>query len=266
MVRLFKVAKMDVALRNFERFMSDLIKLLDMIIDGRAGASTQFNIIDSIYNLITKHQDSFFEFLHDIYVHDTEQIFEGFIVWFSKIIKFLQTSKYGTMEQRVNLNKLLREMQQDVSGADIDIKLLKKQLDAVIAKKDNARKIYKDIVDLRTKQQESDDTDLLGGNGQSKSIESTMKQKWNQINASIMPENTMNAGLGDGDLVDLDIDAKDLDNSSSKGGKDKAGAILEAAYHAVLNQDIDESEIRKFTDKYTARILTQALDEVVKPQ
>ena len=266
MVRLFKVAKMDIALRNFERFMSDLIKLLDMIIDGRAGASTQFNIIDSIYDLITKHQDSFFEFLHDIYVHDTEQIFEGFIIWFSKIIKFLQTSKYGTVEQRVNLNKLLEEMQQEGSGADIDIELLKKQLDAVIAKKDNARKIYKDIVDLRTKQQESDDTGLSGSNNQNKSIETTMKQKWSQINDSIMPENTMNAGLGDGDLVDLDIDANDLDNSGSQGSKDSAGAILEAAYHAVLNQEIDESEIHKFTDKYTAHILTQALDEVVKPQ
>ena len=237
-----------------------------MIIDGRAGASTQFNIIDSIYNLITKHQDSFFEFLHDIYVHDTEQIFEGFIIWFSKIIKFLQTSKYGTVEQRVDLNKLLKDMQQNDNVANIDIELLRKQLDAVIAKKDNARKIYKDIVDLRTKQQDSVDGSLVGDKRQNKSIESAMKQNWAQINDSIMPENTMNAGLADGDLVDLDIDTKDLDNSGSQNSKDSAGAILEAAYHAVLNQEIDESEIHKFTDKYTAQILAQALNEEVQPQ
>ncbi|KAG0668596.1 hypothetical protein C6P45_004567 [Maudiozyma exigua] len=266
MVRLFKVAKMDMALRNFERFMSDLIKLLDMIIDGRTGASTQFNIIDSIYNLITKHQDSFFEFLHDIYVHDTEQIFEGFIIWFSKIIKFLQTSKYGTVEQRVDLNKLLKEMQQNDNGVNIDIELLRKQLDAVIAKKDNARKIYKDIVDLRTKQQDSVDGHLVGDKRQNKSIESTMKQNWNQINNSIMPENTMNAGLADGDLVDLDIDTKNLDNSGSQNSNDSAGANLEAAYHAVLNQEIDESEIHKFTNKYTAQILAQVLGEEVQLQ
>ncbi|CAB4252068.1 Lec1p [Maudiozyma barnettii] len=256
MVRLFKVAKMDVALRNFERFMTDLIKLLDMIIDGSAGASTQFNVIDSIYNLITKHQDSFFEFLHDIYINDTEQIFEGFILWFGKIIKFLQTSKYGSDEQRVDLNALLLEVKNDL-GVDIDIELLKNQIDEVIAKKCNARKIYKEIIDLRTQQ----DSNNLSGNQRGVSIETNMKKKWSEINGNIMPDNTMNAGLGDGDLVDLDIDTKDLDSDGLDFLKDASGTDLEAKYRAILEQEIDESEIHKFTDKFSAAILQRTLGD-----
>ncbi|SMN18151.1 similar to Saccharomyces cerevisiae YPR097W Protein that contains a Phox homology (PX) domain and binds phosphoinositides [Maudiozyma saulgeensis] len=257
MVRLFKVAKMDVALRNFEKFMTDLIKLLDMIIDGRAGASTQFNVIDSIYNLITKHQDSFFEFLHDIYINDTEQIFEGFILWFGKIIKFLQTSKYGSEKQRTDLNALLLEAQDDL-GVDIDIDLLKKQIDEVIAKKSSARKVYKEIVDLRTQ----NDSSNLKGNQKGVSIETNMKKKWSEINGNIMPESTMNAGLGDGDLVDLDIDTKDLDSEGLDCLKDADGTDLEAKYHAILEQEIDESEIHKFTDKYTRDILKCTLGNI----
>lgn len=251
MVRVFKVAKMDVALRNFERFMSDLIKLLDMIMEGRTGASTQFNIIDSIYNLVTRHQDSFFEFLHDVYVNDTEQIFEGFILWFAKIIKFLQTSKYGEDDKRIDINALVVSASTDAS-IDLDAELLKEQIDAVIKKKVDARKIYKDIVDLRMKEESTN----VPGNKNRQPLENAMEKKWQEINDSIMPENTMNAGLADGELVDLDIDTKDF-GYSKKGAQN----TLEEQYHSVLARELDESEIQKLRARYMTDILCDALDE-----
>ncbi|GMM57579.1 hypothetical protein DAKH74_041950 [Maudiozyma humilis] len=249
MVRVFKVAKMDVALRNFERFMSDLIKLLDMIMEGRTGANTQFNIIDSIYNLVTRHQDSFFEFLHDVYVNDTEQIFEGFILWFAKIIKFLQTSKYGDDDKRIDVNALIASAVKDAS-VELDAVLLKDQIDAVIKKKVDARKIYKEIVDLRTKEETANASNSKNG----QPIEHVMDKKWKEINDSIMPENTMNAGLADGELVDLDIDTKDFGYL-----KKEKGNTLEDQYNSVLAREIDESEIQKLRAKYMVDILRDAL-------
>ena len=44
---------------------------------------------------MTKHQDSFYKFVQDVYLNDTEGIFEGFIKWITKIIRFLHCCKYG---------------------------------------------------------------------------------------------------------------------------------------------------------------------------
>ena len=48
MIKVFKIARMDVVLKNFEKFMNDLIKLMDDIINGQLENSTKFNIIESV--------------------------------------------------------------------------------------------------------------------------------------------------------------------------------------------------------------------------
>ena len=127
MVKIFKIARMDVALKNFEKFMSDLIKLVDDVINGQLGVSTQFNIVEGIHNLVTKHQDAFFEFIHDVYLNDSEGIFEGFITWITTIVKFLQKSKFGEPSERIDLNSLISR-----DDIDIDVKLLKIQVNDVL--------------------------------------------------------------------------------------------------------------------------------------
>lgn len=255
MVRVFKVAKMDVALRNFERFMTDLIKLLDMIIEGRTGASTEFNIIDSIYNLLSKHQESFFEFLHDVYINDEEKIFEGFIMWFGSIIKFLQTSKFGSMDKRISFNAIIIE-----NKDEIDIDKLKAQIDRVVNKKINARKLYKEFVDMRTQSESS--LNINGNTNSNKKTKQDMEQvmgnKWKQINENVIPNNVINMGLAEGELVDLDIDTKDLDYLQGENGTNM-GVDMEQKYKAIVNEEIDESEIKKFATRHMTDILKQAL-------
>ena len=267
MIKIFKVARMDIALRNFEKFMSDLIKLMNEIITGQAGAVSQFDIIASINDLLTKHQDSLFDFVHDVYVHDTENIFEGFIVWFMDIIKFLQRSKFGKTEGRINLNAIIKQ-----NNDSIDIELLKRQVDDVIARKLGARKLYKQLVDLKVSNNNENNENkgnsvrklrrqtinkIRKGNGNgngNQSLDQIIEDKWKELHSMVIPSDTLKMGLDDGELVDLDLDTADYDylrqNRETK---------LEEEYRALLSQDVDESEILKFRSSYMEDILRKTL-------
>ncbi|QLQ78825.1 hypothetical protein HG537_0B01730 [Torulaspora globosa] len=225
MVRIFKVARVDIALRNFEKFMNDLIKLIDSVLEGQLGASTRFNVVESINDLVTKHEDSFLEFIHDVYVHDTEGIFEGFVTWIVDVVKFLQQSKYGPAESRIDFDCLLQ-------SSDIDISLLIKQLDNVIEKKQIARKAYSKLLDKKRKK---DDIKI------NRHASKVLEQKWKQLNSFVMPSNTETLGLQDGDLVDLDLDVADYGALFDENEDD-----LEKEYQTLLNKKVDESEIMKF--------------------
>lgn len=225
MVRIFKVARVDIALKNFERFMNDLIKLVDDVLNGQLGGSTQFNVVESINDLVTKHQDSFLEFIHDVYNHDTEGIFEGFITWIVKVVKFLQKSKFGTDNERVDFNELLR-------SSDVDIDLFVKQLDNIIDKKQIARKAYRKLLDLKMKDEEK----KMSGNATK-----VLENKWKELNSLVLPSNNDTFGLEDGDLVDLDLDAADYDYLCNDDECE-----LEKEYQVLLDEKVEDYEIEKF--------------------
>ncbi|CCF59477.1 hypothetical protein KAFR_0H00680 [Kazachstania africana CBS 2517] len=242
MIKIFKVARIDVALKNFQRFMDDLIKLMDDIINGQVGTSTQFSIIDSINNLVTKHQDSFFDFVHDVYINDTEGIFEGFVTWIAKIIKFLQVSKFGRDEERIDFNSLL-----SAEVGRIDVPLLRKQVDEVINKKLEARKLYSKLLDLKI---ESDPN--LNNDHANKVLE----RKWEQVNSMVIPKGTITFGVHDSELVDLDLDVADYDYLQKEGE-----IQLEQKYEKLLNQNSSTEEIQKVRSLF----FEDCLRKVLKP-
>lgn len=241
MVKVFKIARMDIALKNFERFMNDLIKLMDDIINGQLDNSTQFNVIDNIIQLVTRHQDSFFEFVHDVYVNDTEGIFEGFIKWISHIIRFLQRSKFGTNDfERIDLNKMISEMEGDPE-------LLKRQVDTVIEKKIESRKLYKQLVDAKTKKASTKINDNVNA-------QNFMDQRWKQVSSMVMPDSTTSLGLQEGELVDLDLDAKDYDYLQRD-----VDTELEQKYQDILNKPLDESAIKALAHTHFEPMLKHLL-------
>lgn len=205
MIKIFKIARMDIALKNFEKFMNDLIKLMDSIINGTQGINTKFNVIEDILDLITRHQDTFFQFVHDVYVNDTEGIFEGFIKWFCSIIKFLQTSKFETDEgKRLDLNKLIDEN----FSAESDVTQLHEEIRAIIDEKMESRRVYQAMIDATVKKSEADD-EIAESNATD-----YMSHRWHQVSSMVMPDSTLSFGLQDGEMVDLDLETNDLSRLS----------------------------------------------------
>lgn len=223
--------------------MSDLIKLVDDVINGQLGVSTQFNVVEEIYDLVTKHQDAFFEFIHDVYSNDSEGIFEGFVTWITKIVKFLQKSKFGEPNERIDFNELILR-----DNIDVDVELLKTQVNGVLNKKVGARKMYKKLLDLKVEQ---------GAKQNNKHAAGMLQRNWNDINSLVMPSSSGSFGLGDGDLVDLDLDTGDYDFLHKENEVE-----LEKEYQDLLNHVVDESEI----DKLRSQVFAQELKNYLEAQ
>lgn len=238
LVKIFRVSKMDVAFKSFEKFMDDLIELIDNVINGQAGYSTAFNVVDGINKLVDKHEGAFYAFVHDICIHDTEHIFEGFIRWLTMIVNFFQKSKYGQSAERVDLVNLVNKS----SDIGIDIELLRKQLADVIANKKHARQIYQKLVDAKRSKPKNTDK-----------VSDMMKQKWRQSKEAIIPNGSKELGFQDGELVDLDLDVGDFEYLHTEEDE------LQQEYRDILERQVDESEISKFNDLVFKDVLRDIL-------
>lgn len=228
MIKVFKVARMDIAFRNFEKFMSDLIILLDNIIDGNKGSITVTNIVDEINELINKHETSFYQFAHDIYVNDTQGIFEGFIKWICSIINFLQHSKFAENAKRIDLELMLNE------SDNVNADLLKEQLDATIEKRLESRKLYSKLVKSKTTQENKP--------GQ-QNVNKLLDDQWKHLNHMVIPNESSDFNIAEADLVDLDLDAQDYDYLHSAENEE-----IEQQYKEILDRDVPVFEIKKFLE------------------
>ncbi|CUS22021.1 LAQU0S04e06370g1_1 [Lachancea quebecensis] len=240
MVRIFRVSRMDVAFRNFEKFMNDLVALLDDVINGRSSFSTSFNVVDAINKLVEKHENSLYQFIHEICMHDTEKTFEGMISYLTTIVKFLQKSKYGQTD-RLDLSELANEG----VALGLDTDLLKKQLAELVSSKEESRKLYQKLVNAKTSSPQK----------KGENLKEAMERKWKESNEAALPETVTELGLQDGDLVDLDLDVGDyayLDEEEQEA--------LQQEHRDVLDKKVDLSEVSKMVDI----IFRDKLKEILK--
>ncbi|AAS52364.1 AEL320Wp [Eremothecium gossypii ATCC 10895] len=240
LVKLFKVARVDVAMANFEKFMDELISLLDDVITGKHGLATRVNVVEKIHGLVDKHEDIFYKFIHEIYVNDTENIFEGLITWISDVSAFLQNSKWGEVSERVDLMALLH------AHSDIvDVPTLRKQLADMVDQKRKAQEIYSKIVNLKAATADSK------GDG---SLQQRIDDGWKQMNNAVLPQDAINFGIDDRDLVDLDIDVGDFDYLHNEEQE------LQDEYRTILNKQVDTSEIERFNKLVFRNTLKELLN------
>ncbi|AET38321.1 Lec1p Ecym_2608 [Eremothecium cymbalariae DBVPG len=238
LVKIFKVAKIDVAMKSFEKFMNDLVALMDHVISGKEGSSTQANIVEDIHELVNAHEEIFYTFVHDIYINDTENIFEGFIKWACDITSFLQTSKWGGPEIRINLDLVLKS-----NASSVDYNTLKKQLEQLVDQKMRAREVYSRLAALKAE-----------GKAQSKveNVGEVIDANWRQMNNLVIPSDVVQFGIDDSELVDLDLDVGDFEFLEAE---DK----LQKKYHDILNSQVDVSEINKLNETLFKKILKDTL-------
>lgn len=150
MVKIFKVAKVDLAVKHYERFMNDLIKLIDKTINGQFGTCTKFDVIVKLNELLKDHQDSFINLANDFYSNDTEGVLEEYIGWVEQSMSFMKKIQTKDMKDKLDIGQLIQ-------NSDIDIALLKNEIDKISEKKLKARKLLNAITALRKKR-----TDIVG--------------------------------------------------------------------------------------------------------
>ncbi|CCE65743.1 hypothetical protein TPHA_0M01680 [Tetrapisispora phaffii CBS 4417] len=139
MVKLFNIADVDKGLKLFERFMTDLIKLVDKVVFGRLGTCTKFDVICRIKNLLDKYEDEFLSLLNHFLNNDKENVIEEYIAWVTSILNFLDN------KNEVGKNNVL-DIEKSIKESDILTEKLTTEIDDIMKNKFAKRKIFNDIV------------------------------------------------------------------------------------------------------------------------
>lgn len=221
LVKLFKMANMSRSVHDFEKFMDDLIKLIDRA-DGLAGSALDANqMVEELISLCHKHKGSVFRFIHDVYKNDKDKLFERLILWISTIMDVLRN---GT-------------------GKELDIEALLKQPDI------NEAAVFEEI------------DSMIRWSEERKKIRMAMMGSQSAGTAwdSALPTGGMTASdFGINDLQEDDEDDEDDDILNSEEGNDhvEQGRILRkklAARQALqekLPQLPEFKEIPKLSDSF----------------
>lgn len=192
LVNLFKNAHVDVAFKNFENFMDELIITIDRLTNEIYVSDTS-KIVDEIMRVLDTHEDEFYQFLHDVYITDSGQIFQQLIEWINSILNFLRNSK--------NIN---------VSSSNIHKKL---DISEIVSNSSNSPEIIKEIDSIieQVKLQRQQHMEKLSK--QQKQKQDLITDNWDAIN-NIEIFNTGDFGLNEHDVLELNDESESEDEDN----------------------------------------------------
>lgn len=191
LVNLFKNAHVDVAFKDFENFMDDLIVTIDRLTNEIYVSDTS-KIVDEIMTILNTHEDKFYQFLHNVYVTDSGQIFEQLIEWINSILNFLRNSKNINTSSSINKKLDIATMVSESSNSEEIVE----EIDSIIEQVKLQRQQYLDKLSKQQKQKQ----DLINEN-------------WEAIN-NIEIFNTSDFGLNEHDVLELNDESGSDDDEA----------------------------------------------------
>lgn len=178
LVNLFKNAHVEIAFKNFENFMDELIVTIDRL-QNEIYISDTSKIVDEIMKVLNNHEDEFYQFLHNVYKNDSDQIFEQLIQWINKVLNFLRNSKdlNSTGHKKLDITSIVSDAP---NGA-----VILEELEAIIETVRLQRQQYMEKLAKNDKKQQ----DLINKN-------------WDMIN-NVEIFNSSDFGLNEHDILEL---------------------------------------------------------------
>lgn len=120
LVDVFRSAKVHEAVGDFEKFMSDLMKVVDNA-EQNSLASNPNQMVQEFFDLCERHIPDLFKFVHNVYVNDSG-LFDEIMTWISNIMVFLREGN----SKQVDFNKLCK------MDHTVDMDKVKAEMDSVV--------------------------------------------------------------------------------------------------------------------------------------
>ncbi|EGD85847.2 hypothetical protein H113_06821 [Trichophyton rubrum MR1459] len=137
LVRVYKSANVYNSITDFAEFANDAIAVIERA--QRQDVSADPNqTVQSFIDLCTRHQHSFYKFVHEVHIHDNG-LFASLMTWLEDILKFLREGPEsgGTLD----MNALF---QGAVSAGQIDKDIAIAEIDALIKWHSDRKKWHQD--------------------------------------------------------------------------------------------------------------------------
>lgn len=251
LVEVFRSAKVHEAVGDFEKFMSDLMRVVRAA-ENNALASDPNQMVQDFYELCQRHVPALFKFIHQVYVHDNG-LFDEIMKWISGIMDFLRNGN----GKKIDLNEMCR---QGEGKAGIDITKVQRELDSIVS-----------WIDARRKWREKQRAHKKSKNDNAQAI-----KEWQDA----LPTKGLDGtafGLDENDLeeVDDDDDESDLEDEDADADADSGLTAveqerrrrarllqrLEQQAHAPVRPEITElPKLREFFHLELSHVLHPAQD------
>lgn len=124
LIDIFRYANISESLGDFQKFMNDLISYVTYVTKEVVINSEQ--IVTDLLNLLKKHQNTIFKFIHRVYSRDTG-FFVDFVQWMSLFVEFVKLGKQGS--NKLDLIKLVSESSADLGTVKTELNALQEWLD-----------------------------------------------------------------------------------------------------------------------------------------
>uniref|UniRef100_A0A060T2R4 ARAD1A10582p n=1 Tax=Blastobotrys adeninivorans TaxID=409370 RepID=A0A060T2R4_BLAAD len=198
LIRLLKTSRIHESVGGLEKFLNDMIKVVDRA-EYRAAASDPNELVESFIVLCQRHQQGAYRFIHNVYVNDSAGLFSDLIGWISQIIDFL---RHGT-DERLDMVAVVTQAAQEFN---VDINAVKQEMDAIV----------KWIEDRRNWRDAS---------AKASSSESTDAVDWTQAVPNALGGSDF--GLDQGDLDELQDSLQDPSHEEDEGVSETFGSAIE---------------------------------------
>lgn len=257
LMKIFKKCDIHLVFKDFEQFMDDLITELNKLNQGQVFSMSSIEIFNRFKQILDRHENVFWRFLHDMYVNDDTHIFLTLFQWVEKFLKIIR-KKYVDENQ---VKVLLYGM---TASVPLNPEKFTTQLNDRITHTLKKRMLLKQYL------QEGSSQDTEGNIG---SLQDRIDKKWEEVNDDIFGNsNGREFGIDTDDINDFNIMHKHQDYVSLRGNVDKnkpeqdeESEEKKLVYKKIAEIDnalsmLDTSELDKFAPSFKTSI-TDLLDQ-----
>lgn len=123
LVEVFRSAKVHEAVGDFEKFMSDLVHVVNRA-EMTALSADPNQMVQEFFELCERHIPALFKFIHQVYINDNG-LFDEIMAWISGIMEFLRNGN----GRPIDLNEMCSRAQKE---GQIDMKKVVEEMNATV--------------------------------------------------------------------------------------------------------------------------------------
>lgn len=238
LMKLLGKSDVHIVFKDFQKFMDDLINELTILNNEDVYVLSSIEIFNRLKKILDKHDSTMWNFIHNIYKKDDQQLFMKLIEWIQNFLFLIRLKLVDSKQVTLDIS--------NYSGVHkLDKELFLNQLNSKLNKVVLKRKLYKEYLEERSKM------DI--------SSQGRIDENWKKMNDNVFSGMNMNGlGVDDDDIQEFNI----LHGEDDVGpGSNLDKKLKKDLFELENGNNYGTSELDKL-DCYTHKQLVSMLENV----
>lgn len=121
LAQVYKAADISTTIRHVQAFLDDLIQMIDNLLTGEQAEETEHDVSNTIQlfiNLVERHEQHFYEFVHNVHSQEASKVFDELIQYVDKLFTFVAHGIPG----KIDINHSIeRSGAKDLEGLEQEV-------------------------------------------------------------------------------------------------------------------------------------------------